>query len=106
MQTAHSPYTYSIPFKALALTPAVAPVITTDKDAGRKSIMIATKRKNRTRGVPPDATTCGFRISAADRNTFKKVCRANGKGMSEVINAFMVAYNTSGKEAIIHKILG
>lgn len=104
MSNVLSPYTYSIPFKALAVSPVKFPVI--GKDDSTKSITIATKRKNRTRGVPPDAVTCTFRISASDRNVFKKVCRANGKGMSEVVNAFMVAYNTKGKDAIINKILG
>lgn len=99
-----SPFAFSIHFKDLAVTPVRFPVV--ENDDAVKSVTVATKRKNRTHGVPPDAKNCGFLISASDRNTFKKVCRANGKGMSEVINAFMVAYNTKGKEAIINRILG
>lgn len=72
MSATLSPFTFSIKFSDLAVTPVRFPVV--EKEPSTKSVTIATKRKNRGRGIPPDASHCTFNISNSDRNTFKKVC--------------------------------
>jgi hypothetical protein len=104
MTTDIAPFAFTIKFSELAVTPVLFPMV--KKDEAVKSVAVSTKRKNRKRGIPPDSKTCGFYISNKTRNVFKKVCRANGKGMSEVINAFMDAYNTKGKDEILKRVLG
>lgn len=86
---------FTIKFKDLAIIPVVFPSITTEikKDTKVTTIVTATKRKNRKHGQPNDMAMKTFWVSNADQQLFKKNCVKNGKGMSEVIGAFIVAYN-------------
>lgn len=96
---------FSIPANVLALTPYEYPTIT--KEDAKRSLTVSTKRKNRYRGIGKVKTAkVGLHVSVNERTMFKKVCRANGKGMSEVLNAFMVAYTEKAKCDILNRVLG
>jgi hypothetical protein len=78
----------------LGLTHYSFPTIrkTIQKNVKTITITTSTNRKNRKHGKPNNQMGITFLLNKNVRNKFKAVCLRNGKGMSEVIDAFMLEY--------------